>query len=306
MLDFTVLSDRDWASLLDFLCLRIMLGLRAAGEGSDQWKRLRFQLEAEVDNACFCMAIAHFYSPTLAYKSAFMSLLVDKWPDVFVEAEAIVTDQGRAASESLKDRFAAAPEFGTISRDASVVPNIVPNHLGAASQPASLADAPSADRSIGRSPMRPYSNDVQNDANIELDISSLNTILQDFPGDHDIPHAWWGEGELSTLVINPLTALRYWRRYCSKNLGANTPVPIIWPSKTLLSLWERYCEALDEVKDPQAAHVYIVYEGGVAQTAEAVDCVVKAALYPIFPNLHRTDKPHDPYAVADLFDTESF
>jgi hypothetical protein len=46
MLQFTVLSDHDWASFLDFLCLRVKLAFNLLSE--ERWKEMESQLEAEL------------------------------------------------------------------------------------------------------------------------------------------------------------------------------------------------------------------------------------------------------------------
>ncbi|KAH6880247.1 hypothetical protein BKA70DRAFT_1447534 [Coprinopsis sp. MPI-PUGE-AT-0042] len=76
MLDFTVLSDADWVSFLDFLSLRVQLALK--GTQRLEWANVHMQVAAEVDNACFCVAIAHFHSSTLCYNDAFIE---DSVPD---------------------------------------------------------------------------------------------------------------------------------------------------------------------------------------------------------------------------------
>ncbi|KAH6885671.1 hypothetical protein BKA70DRAFT_1444874 [Coprinopsis sp. MPI-PUGE-AT-0042] len=303
MLDFTVLADSDWASFLDFLSLRIMLALRVAGEGRDTWQRLKLRLAAEVDNACFCMAVAHFHSSTLRYSSEFMSLLSKNWVDIFLEAD-VGVHLSPPPHPPCSDTDAHR-ERSTESRDKSVMPTGRPDPAldsGIAVPPPSGSDLKSGDGPIHDKTMPQTPNDSAPMLRVELNILPLEEALKDCPIDADVPHAWWHEREPATPPLNPLSALQYWREYQSKRINVNAPIPVIWPLKHLLSLWESYCDALDEVKEPQGTHIQLVYEGGVAKTAELVDCVVKAALYPLFPNLHRTDKPHDPCAVADLLD----
>jgi hypothetical protein len=47
------------------------------------------------ENACFCMAAAHFYAPCLEYSNPFMTILAEEWQDVFVEgSDASSDDKG--------------------------------------------------------------------------------------------------------------------------------------------------------------------------------------------------------------------
>jgi hypothetical protein len=114
-----------------------------------------------------------------------------------------------------------------------------------------------------------------------------------------MPLAWWSNQDSIWRPINPLTSLLLWRTYECFHPRENVPFPIIWPSDELLQSAKRYASDLRGIIPDQARHIWLTNEGALSSTAHAIDTVVAAVVYPIFPNISRTDKPHDPTGASE-------
>ncbi|KAH6905378.1 hypothetical protein BKA70DRAFT_1430980 [Coprinopsis sp. MPI-PUGE-AT-0042] len=294
MLDFTVLSDADWVSFLDFLSLRVQLALK--GTQRLEWANVHMQVAAEVDNACFCIAIAHFHSSTLCYNDAFMSALATCWADVFPDtdvSEDSVPDQSGDSLDNETGSVATPNHCDPTSASGIVPPPSPSSGSGAGAVPpdtgphtsSNYVPSPSNERILHQNP------------STGLNLSPIAQLLKEGLSVQEMPNAWWDDPAAITPLINPLTALHFWREYRST---CNDPTQqVIWPSKKLLNLWQSYCDALDEVQEPQATHILHIYQGAVAQTAETIEAILKAILYPIYPKFHRPLAPHDPGRVLN-------
>ncbi|KAH6905430.1 hypothetical protein BKA70DRAFT_1431057 [Coprinopsis sp. MPI-PUGE-AT-0042] len=78
---FSTLNDDQWASSLDFLTLRIKMSLLASMVVG--WDTVKRRVIPEIDNLYFCIALGHFHSTTLNYKSDLVNALSKDWDNIF-------------------------------------------------------------------------------------------------------------------------------------------------------------------------------------------------------------------------------
>lgn len=208
-------------------------------------------------NICFCMAIAHFYCPTLAYNNELFSALISHWDSIFcsdTDAE-LVSASGPASHAS-----AASPPS-----DSDLAP------------PPPLADSKLNPGPVGLMPNFNFIDHI-------LNIPSPSVRMG---------HAWWDhQGPMEQ--INPLAAVHLWYNYRAKHVDSNNQLPIIWPSDELMKLWDEYNVAAIEVGCQELRHAHLCYYGTLPETANAADTIVHRAMYPIYPSFHRPLAPRQP------------
>jgi hypothetical protein len=294
------------------------------------------------DNACFCLAIAHFYSARLSYPNRFMTALAECFSDVFAPETAgedefsgcdTDADYSTADSEHFPERGGSAKTDADCRAKADSEENAKPDAdclaktdseskaktdagslAKSEAEPGVKAEAEShtstseaepkpdmrqATESPPASASAPKSSPATRQPPMPaIDVSAVSDFFTSAADRDNLPHAWWENFESCPTLMNPAAALHIWREHCWKAPPLpSQPLPVIWPSKSLLTKWEEYCNALDELVEPQAQQILLVFQGCIADTAKAVDTVAQTTLYPQYPNLHRGRKPYDPYGA---------
>ncbi|KAH6907257.1 hypothetical protein BKA70DRAFT_1428229 [Coprinopsis sp. MPI-PUGE-AT-0042] len=229
--------------------------------------------------------MAHFHSPTFAYNNELLSTLVAHWDDVLGRSKAFELRGGgfERTSEASDGSDAADHLDGGPKRETaqSTAPASTARPLAASAPPCSTVL-------------------VTPPFDVMPNFAPLDHLLDVPSPEVKMDHAWW-ENEDVCEDINPLAAIYLWYDFTSRNVNLAAPLSVIWPSEKFLQLWEGCNEQLEEVTEAEGTQVGLLFRGGIRESAKAVDVIIRAAMYPLFPKFHRPENPADPASIYKLF-----